>query len=213
MSDYFEDNYGLDLRKAIKDAIDVKGFECEDENTIVFYSEDGDITIDFSDNTVNYDGDWIDFDECKKSAIALARTEYDKHHQVRIAQEAELNRMPDSYADAFTRIAAKADNSSSYKDSKPRFGAEGPFQLTYKQLSEGPDRFYTYNFLTRVLIVSTSSAESGSAVVPFSSLDRETLEHMRQKLIDLGGKPPPLPLTDAERFNIPKLRAKGPDNV
>ncbi len=50
-----------------------------------------------------------------------------------------------------------------------------------------------FHFHTRTMHVSSGSAEGGMTVIPFSQLDPEVLELMRDKLIELGGKPPSLP--------------------
>ena len=51
---------------------------------------------------------------------------------------------------------------------------------------------FCYDFAARVMYGWGGSAIS-YGVVPFSNLDRETLVAMRDKLVDLGGKPPELP--------------------
>lgn len=52
--------------------------------------------------------------------------------------------------------------------------------------------FHSYDFLARVLTSRSGSSEGGTAVTPFSQLDPDSLEAMRQRLIALGGKPPEL---------------------
>lgn len=63
------------------------------------------------------------------------------------------------------------------------------------QYAAGLDRtFMNYDFLNRVLIVEKRAPNIVTvATTPFSQLDREVLEAMRGKLVELGGNPPPLP--------------------
>ncbi len=63
---------------------------------------------------------------------------------------------------------------------------------------------YIYNFLTRILSVGSSSSEGGFAALPFSQLDCEVLEFMRDKLIEIGGKPPRLAEKPTPRSLIDK---------
>ncbi|MDI1228320.1 MAG: hypothetical protein PSY14_11605 [bacterium] len=54
--------------------------------------------------------------------------------------------------------------------------------------------YYSYDFNARLLVVRTSyTREAGPSVTPFSQLDRDSLITMRDKLVELGGKPPELP--------------------
>lgn len=57
----------------------------------------------------------------------------------------------------------------------------------------GSTTYLTYDFLARVMIVRTGSSDGGTAVTPFSLLDRESLISLRDQLMHLGGKPPELP--------------------
>ena len=57
----------------------------------------------------------------------------------------------------------------------------------------GSTTYLTYDFLARVMIVRTGSSDGGTAVTPFSQLDRESLISLRDQLVQLGGKPPELP--------------------
>lgn len=214
MSDYFEDEYGFDLREQIKGAIDSKDVELDSAGIVTFYTEEGEITFDFNDNTVKYDNDdWLNFGDCKKTAITLARSELKKLEQVAAAEKREAERVPDSYSDAFTRVAAaKGEYYKGFKDNKPRFSIDGPFQLTYSQTGDGPTVYFAYNFLTRALVISNNEDGTGGTTKLFKDVDREILEAMYQKLIDLGGQPPPLALSDAERSVANKFRVKGPGN-
>lgn len=63
------------------------------------------------------------------------------------------------------------------------------------QLSIGVGSYYyTYNFLTRTMACIFGQ---GVACIPFSELDRETLEAMHAKYIERGGKLPLPPSTHA----------------
>jgi hypothetical protein len=63
---------------------------------------------------------------------------------------------------------------------------------------------YKYDFLSRLLTVTYSSGGVAISVTPFSQLDQETLEVMRDKLIELGGKPPALPETGFQKPSQPR---------
>lgn len=63
--------------------------------------------------------------------------------------------------------------------------------------------YMTYDFLQRVMISRTDESKGGAAVTPFSQLDREVLSVMRDKLAEMGGKPPELPPEDAP-LRLPK---------
>jgi hypothetical protein len=56
----------------------------------------------------------------------------------------------------------------------------------------GGTTYMTYDFLARVMIARTGSSDGGTTVTPFSRLDREALESLRESLIALGGNPPEL---------------------
>lgn len=61
-------------------------------------------------------------------------------------------------------------------------------------LSISVDRFrYLYDFSLRLLTIENTYNGGSTQVLPFSQLDRETLVEMRDKLIELQGKPPELP--------------------
>lgn len=49
---------------------------------------------------------------------------------------------------------------------------------------------YRYDFAMRVVTLHDNGAMSA---IPFTQLDRDTLVEMRDRLVDLGGKPPALP--------------------
>ncbi len=57
----------------------------------------------------------------------------------------------------------------------------------------GSSIYHTYDFMARVMTTRTGSSDGGTVVMPFSQLDRGALIAMRDRLVDLGGKPPELP--------------------
>lgn len=69
----------------------------------------------------------------------------------------------------------------------------GDYILSTAKSTRGGTIYAAYDFLARVLTVQTYKDEGGISVVPFSQLDRESLTFMRDKLIELNGKPPALP--------------------
>ena len=53
---------------------------------------------------------------------------------------------------------------------------------------------FFYDFAQRLLVTSYRYSDAGgTTVTPFSQLDRKTLIDMRDKLVELGGKPKELP--------------------
>ena len=50
--------------------------------------------------------------------------------------------------------------------------------------------YYFYDFTLRVM---TTSVHHGGNSLPFALIDRDVLVEAREKLIELGGKPPELP--------------------
>ncbi|HYD18494.1 MAG TPA: hypothetical protein VEF76_08455 [Patescibacteria group bacterium] len=52
--------------------------------------------------------------------------------------------------------------------------------------------YYQYDFVARIMTARTGASEGGAVITPFSALDGDSLEALRQRLIDLGGKPPAL---------------------
>jgi hypothetical protein len=52
---------------------------------------------------------------------------------------------------------------------------------------------YYYDFAARQMTTITAVGQWHMATTPFSQIDRETLITMRDKLVDLKGKPPELP--------------------
>lgn len=72
---------------------------------------------------------------------------------------------------------------------------------TYTPEASGQS-FQSYDFLARVMITRSGSSDGGTSVVPFSQLDSDSLETLRQRLIDLKGKPPEL--KDSGPGKLPK---------
>lgn len=66
---------------------------------------------------------------------------------------------------------------------------------------------FCYDFAARMMY-GWGSGSGSYGVTPFSQLDREVLINMRDKLVDLGGKPPELPAESpsaaqpARKFNL-----------
>lgn len=58
--------------------------------------------------------------------------------------------------------------------------------------SSSTSTYFQYDFMARLLTTRTGSSDGGITVTPFSQLDAESLEHLRNRLVDLGGKPPAL---------------------
>ena len=83
-------------------------------------------------------------------------------------------------------MGLKEDFESCSKDNSGNFYARGDVMLEYAP-GWGPN--LRYDFLSRLLLTSNSN---GVNTTPFSQLDPEVLEFMRDKLIELGGKPPAL---------------------
>lgn len=86
---------------------------------------------------------------------------------------------------------------------------ETPAVLSVSYNAGGYTNVLIYDFIGRVMIARTNGhGDGGLCVMPFSQLDRETLVEMRDKLVDMGGKPPELPpeasatLATARKFNL-----------
>ncbi len=96
-----------------------------------------------------------------------------------------------TYKDDFARCAAATKTD--------RHGRTSPDMYTLKNSSYALSVFYdngpciTYDFLNRMMITTYGSEMK---FVLFKDLDREILEAMRDKLIELGGTPPAMPETD-----------------
>lgn len=55
------------------------------------------------------------------------------------------------------------------------------------------DVHYQYDFVARVMTLSSENDAGGQSIVPFSQLDPEALHFFRNQFIKLKGKPPALP--------------------
>lgn len=69
--------------------------------------------------------------------------------------------------------------------------------LSFLQDGRGANQYFNFHFLTRTMTVTTGHSEGGVTVTPFSQIDREVLEFMHAKLVELGGHPPSLPKDDS----------------
>ena len=73
--------------------------------------------------------------------------------------------------------------------------------------SNAGSTYISYDFLTRTMVTRNGHGDAGVVVIPFSQLDREVLAAMREKLIELKGNPPALPLeSPAKPGNARPLR-------
>lgn len=67
---------------------------------------------------------------------------------------------------------------------------------------------YVFDFEFRIMTVVNdyNTQKESSTTHPFPALDQDLLREMRDKLVDLGGKPTPLPEHDAPRrpFVVPQ---------
>ncbi len=97
-----------------------------------------------------------------------------------------------SYSEDFSAISKKMT-----------FSKDNDVQLLVKQPGIYYESSFRYNFMTRMLVYSSGvyNETSGAGVAPFSQLDPEMLAAMRDKLIELGGKPPALPASDSAPFS------------
>lgn len=70
-----------------------------------------------------------------------------------------------------------------------------PFVLDLYYRARGGSYYLAVDFLTRTMVTRTGSSDGGLFVTPFSQMDREVLEGLRDKLVELGGTPPALETT------------------
>ncbi len=68
--------------------------------------------------------------------------------------------------------------------------------------------YHTFDFMTRTMITGRGMNSATFTLTPFAQLDRDMLITMRDKLVELGGKPPELP-AEAQTLNKP-LRGLNP---
>ena len=92
------------------------------------------------------------------------------------------------------------------KDYSIRKASAGVLEI--RQSSNGGSNYMTYDFNLRLLTARSGSSDGGLMVLPFSQLDTETLEALRNKLIELEGKPPELPV-DGFQLEKPKPKEFG----
>ncbi|MDE1152915.1 MAG: hypothetical protein PW788_10300 [Micavibrio sp.] len=76
--------------------------------------------------------------------------------------------------------------------------------LQVQYSSTGGNAYLVYDFNARLLVSRTGAGEGGVTLLPFSQLDPDSLEALRNRLIELGGKPPALPSVDVP---LPKPRS------
>lgn len=67
------------------------------------------------------------------------------------------------------------------------------------------DMYHYYDFINRTLLVRVEQKEHIN-IVHFRDIEPEVLGFMHARLVELGGNPPPLPVSDAKR----PLITKGP---
>lgn len=77
------------------------------------------------------------------------------------------------------------------KDYEAKRGSDGTLQL--RMSTGGGTNYMVYDFNLRFLTVRTGSSDGGAVIIPFSQLDPDSLESLREKLVELGGNPPALP--------------------
>lgn len=97
------------------------------------------------------------------------------------------------YSDDFAAAAAKSASKFKKKDDAV---------LLYNTTAQA-DIYHYYDFITRNLYVRFESKDH-SHIIPFRDIEPDTLAYMRDKLVELGGNPPPLPVSDAKRSLITK---------
>lgn len=105
-----------------------------------------------------------------------------------------------SHSEDFSRAAQRCE------DNGLAFEKANDACIIYKTAYDNISTSKFYDFLARsvttVIIVRTGN--DTSHVEAFSDVDCETLSYMRDKLIDLGGNPPPLPAPDGQRSVLNK---------
>lgn len=92
------------------------------------------------------------------------------------------------------------------KVSKSTFIKRTPVCLSYSsgRTEDSAGIVYRFDFLLRVVTVVDTKMP-----IHFRDMDRDTLEFMRDKLIELGGSPPPLPAK--ETGNMLPYKPRTPD--
>lgn len=65
--------------------------------------------------------------------------------------------------------------------------------LSVRYIIAGYPQLYAFDFAARVMVTRTDGyGDAGAVVTPFSQLDPDMLIDFRDKLVELGGTPPPL---------------------
>lgn len=85
-----------------------------------------------------------------------------------------------------TMTLKDAFNSSNYE-----FSRMNSTSLRVRSASTGINYFYDFG-----LRIVSARYNEGLSIQPFSAIDRDTLIELRDKLVELGGKPPELPRED-----------------
>lgn len=97
-----------------------------------------------------------------------------------------------SLGEDFAKAVQKAG-----ENSHPFYVANAGTSLSFAQSGRGASHYCTFHFLTRTMSLTTGSSEGGVTITPFSQLDREVVEFMHAKLVEMGGHPPALPKDDS----------------
>lgn len=84
-------------------------------------------------------------------------------------------------------FSADFNNTNGYRTSKLN-----DFVLGVSYSQNGATTYYAFDFLARLLTTRTGSSDGGAHVIPFSQLDPDSLATLRERLVELGGKPPKL---------------------
>lgn len=103
-----------------------------------------------------------------------------------------------SHADDFAAAAGKPQN---------KFAKIDDAVICYKTTA-ALDIFHYYDFISRMVLVRVEQKEHIN-IINFSDSDRETLTFMRDKLISMGGNPPPLPAVQPDD-KAPSIIKKAP---
>lgn len=103
-----------------------------------------------------------------------------------------------SHTDEFAAAAGKTQSKFTKIDSAV---------LCYKTTA-GLDMYHYYDFIARTVLIRVEQKEHIN-VVTFANADAQTLSFMRDKLIELGGNPPPLPVPQPDE-KTPSVIKKAP---
>jgi len=103
-----------------------------------------------------------------------------------------------SYGPSTRKARAMKLSDDFNKDYNATMNSKGALGL--RMSTGGGTNYMVYDFNLRFLTVRTGSSEGGAVVIPFADLDPDSLEALRDKLIELGGNPPELNKTDKPAF-------------